>query len=53
MTLLCRVCRRDTTHLEYEFYPGFGRLCASCDERAEIVRNVAGQVINVSVEPEA
>jgi len=53
MSVPCRVCRRDTRFLEYRFYLGFGRLCASCDERAQIVRNHEGMVVNVSVEPEA
>ena len=53
MSHLCRICRRDTRDLPYEFYLGFGRVCEDCDERADVVRNHAGTVINVSVEPEA
>lgn len=51
--MTCRICRAPTDDLEYEFYVGFGRLCPECDDRANVVTNAQGEVINVIDTPEA
>lgn len=48
---ICKICNDFVDEDDAEFYPGFGNLCEDCDERADIVRNVRGNVIRATVAP--
>jgi hypothetical protein len=47
---VCKHCKSETDPDESEFHPGYGRLCADCDERADVV-SCNGLAVRVTIAP--